>query len=394
MDETNNHQVSLKKNLLIDCSYIQGTWEPSSSLIIYAVRVIQGFLKYGHCQIHVLIWRELEDLFDKLIGQEYDKILLDHDDLVTSWRPYYRVFGFLPRHLKKEMKKRGITTVLQPSHLYGILYYSPPVRQFVIIHDLFEYDIIREERGKISYCVWRRYHRYLIRKYPNVITISQATHDELMREDGKESDIAHNSIPFDFLIPEQPVDIVQGKKYILDINRFTHYKNAETLIRAFGLIKDEIPHILYLKGDRNYVKERLCLENLASQLGLQDRIIFDTQYRTEGELRFLYTHTDLFVSPSLKEGFGWTPIEASILKTPTLVSDLDAFKEVTCGKVPTFDPRSPEDLATHIIDILNNPPSNQERTNLSYFFMEKYSLKNQIDRLENILYQRKAINKI
>lgn len=322
---------------------------------------------------------------DGIVGQEYDKIILESEDLATSWRPFYRVFGFLPRRLKKELRRRNITIILQPSHLYSIFYYPKPLRHYVVIHDLFEYDIIREERGKLSYFFWRRYHRYLIRKYSNVITISQATHDALLHEDGKESVIAHNSIPFDFSISEQAVESIHEKKYILDVNRFTLYKNAETLIRALGLIKDNVPHILYLKGDRNYVEDREYLEKLTVELGLEDRVIFDSTYRSEGELRYLYSHADLFVSPSLKEGFGWTPIEAAILKTPVLVSDLDAFKEVTCGKIPSFNPHSPEDLAEKVLDILNNPPSDQEKNELAVFYLGKYSLENQIARLEEIL---------
>lgn len=372
-------------NLLIDCSYIQGSFEPSSSLIIYAIRVIQGFMKYGHNKVYVLVRHDAEDLINGLLGQHYNKFVLGPDDLVTSWRPFYRVFGFLPRRLKGELKRHNITTILQPSHLYSILYYPHPFQHYVVIHDLFEYDIIREERGRLSYYIWRLYHKYLIRKYAHVITISQATHDELLREDGKESVIVHNSIPFDFSIPEQPVEVVSGKKYILDVNRFTLYKNAETLIRAFARVKDAIPHILYLKGDRNYADDRVFLERLASELGLENRVIFDTKYRSEGELRYLYAHADLFVSPSLKEGFGWTPIEAALLNTPVLVSDLDAFKEVTGGKIPTFDPHSPEDLSEKLMQMLNNPPSMQERTALAAFYKERYSLKNQIERLEDVL---------
>ena len=85
-------------------------------------------------------------------------------------------------------------------------------------------------------------------------------------------------------------------------------------------------------------------------------------------MRYLYTHADLFVSPSLKEGFGWTPIEAVIMKTPTIVSDISVFKEVTCGKIPMFNPYSPDNLAIHMKDMLTNPPSEKAKTSLASFF--------------------------
>lgn len=225
----------------------------------------------------------------------------------------------------------------------------------------------------------------MIRKYPYVISISKVTRDELLRIDGKASDVAYNSIPFDFKIQEQSVEIACEKKYILDVNRFEQYKNAEVLIRALDLLKNDIPHVLYLKGGPEHEKECQRLEQLVVELGLENRVIFDKKFRTEGELHYLYTHADLFVSPSLREGFGWTPIEAAIHKTPVLVSNIEVLQEITCGKTPTFDPQSPEDLAKHILEILNNPPSEQERIEIAEFYLNRYSLEKQIERFEEIM---------
>ena len=100
---------------------------------------------------------------------------------------------------------------------------------------------------------------------------------------------------------------------------------------------------------------------------------------------FLYSHADLFVSPSLQEGFGYTPVEAAIMKTPILMSDIEAFRDVLCGKVATFDPCSPEDLAKKILMIISNPPSEQEKNELAEFFLDRYSVKNQILQFEAIM---------
>ena len=71
-------------NLLIDCSYIEKAFVASGSLVIYAARLIQGFQKYGHCRIHVLLWQEMEDTLDQFVGQKYEKIVLDRDKMFTS----------------------------------------------------------------------------------------------------------------------------------------------------------------------------------------------------------------------------------------------------------------------------------------------------------------------
>lgn len=372
-------------NLLIDCSYMEKAFVSSGSLVIYAARLIQGFQKYSHCRIHVLLWREMEDALDQFVDQEYEKIVLDRDKVFTSWRPYYRLFGFLPRQLKEEMRRRNISTVLLPIHLFGFLYFSSPYRHYAIVHDLILYDNVKKERGKLSYFIWHKYRSMLTRKFPHLISISKATHDELLRRDGKESEIVYNSIPFDFTTQEQPIEAIRNKQYILDVNRFHQTKNAEILIRAFNLIKNVIPHILYLKGDHKCERERKELERLVNELGLNDRIVFDHSFRTEGEMRYLYSHADLFVSPSLLEGFGWTPIEAAVNKTPVLISDIEVLKEVSCYKIPTFNPHSPEDLAKQMLTILQDPPSEQEKTDLAEFYIGRYSLSHQIKQLEEIM---------
>lgn len=373
------------KNILIDCSFIEESWSASNSLIIYTVRLIQGFLEFGSTQICVLIWKDKEELIDNLIGRKYDKIVIDRNDLVCRWRPYYRLTGLLPNQIRKGIVERDISNVLLP-HIYGVLFFYPrKIRHYAVVHDLIIFDRLKEKRGKMYLTMVHVYLKYLLGKFTGIIAISKNTQKELLQKEGFESEIVHNSIPFDFSVAEQPIQKILGKKYILDINRYELYKNAETLIRAFNLLRDTIPHILYLKGGEHHTESRIVLENLVTELGLNDRVIFDVEVRSEGEMRYLYTHADLFVSPSLQEGFGWTPIEAAVLKVPVLVSNIEVLKEVTCNKIPTFDPHSPEELANKILAILQNPPSEQERTELSDFYLEKYSLSYQIKRLEEIM---------
>lgn len=371
--------------LLIDCTFMEKSWSASISLVIYAVRLIQGFLELGSTQICVLVWEDKEELMDNLIGRKYDKIVIDRNDLTTQWRPYYRLTGFIPKKLRKEIAYRHVSTVLLP-HIYGVLFFYPKgIRHYAVVHDLFIFDRLRKNKNKIHFTLIHLYIKCLLRKFNGIITISKTTQKDLLQIEGFESEVAYNSIPFDFSVAEQSIQEVVGRKFILDINRYELYKNAETLIRAFNLLRDTIPHILYLKGGKDNNEEKKVLQNLVKELNLEDRVIFDMEVRSEGEMRYMYTHADLFVSPSLKEGFGWTPIEAAVLKTPVLVSNIETLNEVTCNKIPYFNPYSPEDLAKKILAILQNPPSEQERIKLSEFYLEQYSLSKQIKRLEEIM---------
>lgn len=68
-----------------------------------------------------------------------------------------------------------------------------------------------------------------------------------------------------------------------------------------------------------------------------------------------------------------------------MVSDIEVFKEITCNRMPVFNPHSPEELSKKMVEVLNNPPSIETREELAKFYLEKYSLKRQIDQLTEVL---------
>lgn len=375
-----------KYNLLIDCSFFKELVSANLSLELYTGRLLQGFRKSDVFEVSAIVWKGFESRIDELAGYDVPKIIIDGHHYVTPWPVLDRLLGLVSSSLIKELQERKIDVVLMPYHFLCRLFLPKRFHQHVIVHDLDLYSYFKDRWGMCKYLLWRSYHHLLLHKVSNFISISETTRQELKRQDGTDSIVVYNSIPFDFTIMEEPVKEVEGRPYILDVNRFYKMKNAETLIRAFSLIKNRIPHYLYLKGDNYYQIDEL--QDLVKMLDVEDRVIFDRTHRTEGEIRYLYSHTDLFVSPSLVEGFGWTPIEASIMGAPVLVSVIDVLKEVTCGKMPTFDPYSPEDLAEKMLIILKNPPSRESREKLSSFYLEKYSLKRQIDQLTEIFLQK------
>ena len=368
-------------HLLIDCTALNHT-QNLISLDFYTVRLIKGFNNSDVFQVFALVCKKNEILLDKLVGFEVPKIVIEDKWHVTPWPQLDRLLGIVP--FKNELEAKEIDVTLMPHHFMCNFFFGKKYHQHLIVQDMIPYNLMKE-KGKFWYLQWRFFHKLLMRKVKHYISISEGTQKELKRIEGKDSEVVYNSLPFDFSLEESVVDCVKDIHYVLYVSRFAKYKNAETLIRAFASIKDDIAHVLYLKGDKNQSEDYLELKKLISDLNLEDRVILDRQYRSEGEMKYLYSHTDLFVHPSLIEGFGWTPIEAAVSKAPVIVSNIDVMKEVTCGKIPVFDPYSSEDLAAKMLDILNNPPSDDEREQLKVFFLQKYSLKNQIDRMTEVI---------
>jgi glycosyltransferase involved in cell wall biosynthesis len=69
---------------------------------------------------------------------------------------------------------------------------------------------------------------------------------------------------------------------------------------------------------------------------------------TDDELRWLYENCDLFVFPSLGEGYGLPLIEAKRMGAAAVASDIPVFRELDVA-ADYFDPRSVDDIADAIL---------------------------------------------
>ena len=114
-------------------------------------------------------------------------------------------------------------------------------------------------------------------------------------------------------------------------------KGLPQLIMALAELKDEIPNVhLYLHtNDGEDTEARsLRLRTMARELGVEDRVIFPSQYAYRGGLftaegmRKIYSSLDLYCGPSMAEGFGVPLIEAQACGIPVLTSGWTSMPEL------------------------------------------------------------------
>ena len=136
-----------------------------------------------------------------------------------------------------------------------------------------------------------------------------------------------------------------NKPYILCVNSLRYHKNIHTLVKAFNLINDRIEHNLILIGNGEWDE----VDNIRTG---SDRIIF-TGYISSAQRNYLYGNADLFVSPTMFEGFGMTPLEAMLFEKKVLVSDIPVMRESTLGLAEYFgDIENESVLAKRILEVL------------------------------------------
>lgn len=164
---------------------------------------------------------------------------------------------------------------------------------------------------------------------------------------------------------------IQGP-YIAAFGGKALHKNIETLIRAFSMVSDQLPHSLVLIGS---VPANVDIATISQKSGLQGRII-TTGYVPGSHIAPLLSNAELYVLPSLYEGFGLPVLEAQQAGVAVVCSTAGSLPEVAGLGAAFFDPGSADELAQIIHMVLMNNEIRQDligrgKENLKRFSWEK-----------------------
>lgn len=248
-------------------------------------------------------------------------------------------------------------------------YHDLPVRakaRVVTVYDLL-FDILPDTFPKGVVSRYRSVLRSAISKADHFIAISQVTKNDLQKIHNipeNKITVIHPGLSPEFVEPfvDRDEEVVKIKKkygldrpYILYLGTVEERKNIVRLIRSYSLLKNKyhIDHILVIAGKDGYGADSVDHEIIS--LGLKN-FVKKTGYIAGNEKRPLLAGADLFVLPSLNEGFGLPIIEAMSTGTPVVVSGIDIFKEVVGSAGGFFDPMDPEAIAGKIFEAVSDKP--------------------------------------
>lgn len=79
-----------------------------------------------------------------------------------------------------------------------------------------------------------------------------------------------------------------------------------------------------------------------------------------GDLRLVYKRADLFVFPSLYEGFGLALEEARSPGTSIVASDAASIPEVVGDAAVLFDPRDEDDMYEAVLKVISDKELREE----------------------------------
>ena len=147
----------------------------------------------------------------------------------------------------------------------------------------------------------------------------------------------------------------QSKKIIGTIANFYPPKGLEYLIEAAVKINRE-DVVWCIIGDGT---GRSALEKLIKDKGLTDKVLLAG--RREPAVEYLNAF-DLFVLPSVKEGFPWAVLEAMAAKLPVIATRVGAIPEIIEDGVSGYiiEPCNSDQIAERVTALLDNNSRAQE----------------------------------
>lgn len=204
---------------------------------------------------------------------------------------------------------------------------------------------------------------YIVENAAQIITVSNYSKQDIQRYFGVSDDkITVTHLAADDIY--QPMDRDKARSvifnkygvdrhYILYLGGFSPRKNIARLIEAFQKVKEsyEKPIDLLILGEHS--RSYPYLWSLTEKLALTDNVKFLNFIPTD-DLPFFYNGADVFVYPSLYEGFGLPPLEAMQCGTPVVTSRVSSIPEIVGDAALLANPYNIDEIAEQILKLLSN----------------------------------------
>ena len=283
--------------------------------------------------------------------------------------------------------------VIEPLKLWDVEFlhcphYNIPViyegEMIVTVHDLIHLIFPQFLKHRAAYFYAKSLFKLMAIRSKKIIAVSENTKADIVNYLGVKEDkvvVIYNGVSEIFKkdASKEECEKLRHKlnlhaKYILNISNMKAHKNIETLIEAYSkLRKKGIEQKLLLAGGK---KERVKeLQVYAEQFNVAEDIIFIQNIDFE-DLPVLYRICDVFVFPSLYEGFGLPLVEAMASGVPVVTSNVSSMPEVVGNAGITIEPSNADSLAEAIEKVISDNKLRENMIKTGIKQVEKFNWRN------------------
>jgi len=286
----------------------------------------------------------------------------------------------------KIIKKEKVDLMHFPHWNVPLFYRAPFV---VTIHDLILVHYPNRRASTLNpilyflkYIFFRIILWYAIFESKKIITISEFSKKDLV----KTLKVKPHKIVVTYEAPlEEQVGGVENvlekynitKPFVMYVGNAFPHKNLEMLVKSwqFFIEKYSKNYQLVLVGKENYFYKRLKKEVKNYNDKNLSEAIKIIGFVPDNLLVGLYKKAELYVFPSLYEGFGVPPLEAMQYGVPVVSSNKSCMPEILEDGANYFDPEKYQEIAKVIYKNLINQTERKKLKENSKIILKKYSWK-------------------
>lgn len=263
----------------------------------------------------------------------------------------------------------------------------------VTIHDLIKHTSKgKETTTKTPLLYWVKYLGYkfifglAIKRAEKIITPSEFVKQEVIRRYG----VNPENVVVTYEGVDKCIKSIKGttgttsilgkykieKPYVLSVGSVYPHKNIERLIEAVKILNQspttnhQPPVTLVIVCARNVFTKRL--QEKVTQMSSNDFVNF-VGYVPDNELSIIYKEAEVFVFPTLSEGFGLPGLEAMAVGCPVVCSDIPVLHEIYKDNAVYFNPFDTKDMAEKIKNFLSDKKNQEKLKKNSSELVEGYS---------------------
>lgn len=262
---------------------------------------------------------------------------------------------------------------------------APRFEPFLLtVHDIIELNDSQDKKASIL-------NKYLyngITKARHIVSVSNYTKEQLQKQlniPPSEITVIHNGVSPKFhqiinfldsiagLELRKSLKLNQDTKVILFVGSDHPRKNAATAIRAFTLIKKEVPNSVFIKiGEPGISQEREKLLDLISKHRLKDSVRLISNVTTE-DLVLYYNLADVLLFPSKNEGFGLPALQAMACGLPVVAANATSLPEIVGDAALLINPDEPNQISRTCLELLQDKTKSESLSQSGLARAEKFS---------------------
>jgi glycosyltransferase involved in cell wall biosynthesis len=276
---------------------------------------------------------------------------------------------YLTRYLytyKAWMKRRKNSIVMVHDQRLGMLLhlndFSPSV---IICHDIIEH-VMREYWAGPSYRMFIRLYITGTMKADVVLTPSKQTAEDIKKHfptNPPRIEVIYHGVdpllyhPADRRTFLRHFNLPEDRMYMLYVGSEQPRKNVPAVVHTFIKAKKEFPNLTLLKiGRADEIKGHPIREQLLRELsaaGVSKDALF-LEFVPNELMAAAYSAADVFLFPSLYEGFGMPVLEAMACDAPVVASDTTAIPEIAEGAAILVPPTDEEKILDAVSRVLRD----------------------------------------